>query len=678
MQENSAGPKVSRLLYDAYHLVLDYHQAIEVSAVQIYHSALVFIPNCSLLRAYEHELPAIRMTTPRTNDWDATLLVFEGHKNPVNMVSISYEKSRVASASDDGHVRIWDTFNGGQVSCLEGHDGPVRSVDYSSDSSRIVSGGSDMTIRVWDATTGFNICTLTGHTGAVNSVLYTSDGRNIVSGSDDASVRIWDALGNKHLVSLNGHSGAVTCLAFLVDDSRVLSGGMDSTICLWDMKTATAVKVIQCADAVLCLAVSPSREKPVFLSGSQDGAIAIRATNTLEEAGGFVGHTAGVKSVAFGVLGRKVVSGSADGTIRVWNATDKRCVAEYRGHSGPVECTRFTLDGACILSASADRSVRMWDAKIEGIHGSKDYIMTVKIPDDVEHIVSGSTNGKVALWKTSDSIPVYEVDAHRGMVYCVALSHDDKYIASASADQTICIFNLRDGTNFATFQGHTDEVYTVDFSSDTSLLVSSSKDGHVKIWDVHAKKLKRSFTPKGGVGVASFSPDGKLICTGAFDEGIHIWNTETGDEVAVLNEYPSGCLWVLFSPDGKWLASWFEDEAVKVWRVEGTKFEPSPHKEWRIDRQANTITFGEGVEWPEYDEISPSYKRHYLQEDGWIIFPRTGKRVCWVPPSRRQPWLRTLWWNRKGVFVTGSQAGGLTIIDLRSTIQYEFASKLLL
>jgi len=140
---------------------------------------------------------------------------------------------------------------------------------------------------------------------------------------------------------------------------------------------------------------------------------------------------------------------------------------------------------------------------------------------------------------------------------------------------------------------------------------------------------------------------------------IHIWNTETGDQVAVLNEYPNGCLWVQFSPNGKWLASWFEDEAVKVWRIEGTKFKPSLHKEWRIDRQTNATESGE-VELSEYDDISPSYRGHYLQKDGWIILPRTGKRICWVPPSRRQPWLRTLWVNRNGVFVTGSQAGGLT------------------
>ena len=596
-------------------------------------------------------------------------MVFEGHRSPVNEVSISQEGSRAASASDDGHIRVWDMSNGGQVSCLEGHDGPVKSVEYSPDSLYIVSGGSDMKIGIWDAVTGFKMATFAGHEGSINAAIFSSDGRKVVSASNDSTVRIWDVLGNKHLASLQGHSGAVTCVTFLSDGSRILSGSADSTIRLWDMKTTSMVEVLHCVDAVLCLATSPSREKPIFLSGFQNGVITVWDADTLKEIGHLVGHTAEVKSVSFNANGTRVVSGSADGTLRIWTTANRTCVAEYCGHSGPVESVKFSPDGARTLSASADRTLRMWDASVEAIRGSKDYIMAVEIPDDLEYIVSGSTNGKVALWKTTDGSLVYKVDVHRGNIHCLALPDDHRLVASASADHTIRILYMKDGTNFAALEGHTDEVYTVEFSSDDSLLVSASQDGRANIWDVATKKLKRSLIHNDGIGVASFSPDDKLVCTGTLDDAIHIWNTETGDQVAVLKEYPSPILWVLFSPNGKWLVSWFEDEAVKVWKVWGTNFEPWPHQEWRLDRQANITNSSEtGKELVKYDDLVPSDERHYLQEDGWVTLPRTGKRICWVPPSRRQPWLRTLWVTRKGLFVTGSQAGNPTIIDLTSTL----------
>ena len=658
---------IFHLMYDGYRLVLDFHNAINVSAVQVYHSALVFIPKCPLLHAYEHELPTIRMTSPRTEEWDASLLVLEGHRSSVNMVSFSREGSRAASASDDGHVRIWDTSNGTQVSCFEGHKGAVKSVEYSPDSSYIVSGGVDATVRIWDAITGFNISTLIGHEGNVNSVTFSSDGRNVVSGSEDKTLRIWDALENKHLATLNGHSGAVSCVAFLVDGSQILSGSMDSTIRLWDMKTKSTVKVLQCADAVLSFVASSSPQNLLFVPSSQNGDITIRDVATFKEIGHLVGGGAAVKSVAFSPQANKVVSGSLDGTIRVWNATSGSCVAEHRGHSGPVQCTRFSPDGTRILSSSADHTIRLWDAGIEGVWGSKEYVNTVQIPDDVEHLVSGSTDGKIALWKTSDGSLVYEVDVHQGIIHYMALTHDDKLVASASADHTINILNTHSGSNVARLEGHTDEVYTVRFSSDDTLLVSASEDAQVNIWDISTKKVKRSLTHSAGVGVATFSPDDKFICSGTQDGAIHIWNVESGDRVAILQDYPEPILWVTFSPNGQWLACWYEDEAVKAWKVEGTTFHDWPVREWRLDRRSdNSRSPKDGKEPVKYEDLLPADEPHYLQEDGWVTFPHNGKRICWVPPSRRQPWLRTLWETRRGLFTTGSQAGTITIVDLRS------------
>jgi len=607
------------------------------------------------------------MTSPRTEEWDASLLVLEGHKSSVNMVSFSQKGGRAASASDDGRVCIWDTSNGAQVSCFDGHVGAVKSVEYSPDSSHLVSGGFDATIRIWDAITGFNIFTLIGHKGSVNFSTFSSDGCKVASGSDDNTVGIWDVQENKQLASLNGHSGPVTCLAFLASNSQILSGSMDSTLRLWDTNTKGTLKVLRCADAVLCLSVYSSPQKSTILSGSQNGVIAIRNVDTLEEIGHFVGGAAAVKSLSFSSQVNKVVSGSSDGTIRLWDPASGSCVAEYRGHSGPVECTRFTPDGTHILSSSTDRTIRLWDATIEGVQGSEDYAMVIQIPNHIEHIVSGSTHGKVVLWKTDDGSLVYEVDVHHGTILSLAFTHDDKLIASASADHTICILNTDDGSNVAVLKGHTDEVYTVQFSSDDTLLVSASPDAQVIVWDVSMKKPRNSLTHSAAVGVASFSPDDKLICSGTLDGEIHIWNVETGDRVAILKEYPCPILWVLFSPDGRWLTSWFEDEAVKVWKVEGTNFQIWPHHDWRLDRRTDSSS-GEEKGLVKYGDLLPADELHYLQEDGWVTLPHTGKRICWVPASRRQPWLRTLWESRKGIFATGSQAGTLTIVDLRSTL----------
>ena len=51
---------------------------------------------------------------------------------------------------------------------LKGHTGGVTSVAFSPDGKRLASAGEDGTVKVWDAATGQEILTLKGHTGRVN------------------------------------------------------------------------------------------------------------------------------------------------------------------------------------------------------------------------------------------------------------------------------------------------------------------------------------------------------------------------------------------------------------------------------------------------------------------------------------------------------------------------------
>src|SRR5262249_49244429 len=57
---------------------------------------------------------------------------------------------RLASASHDRTVRVWDLLAAAEVGCFVGHEAVVGPLAFSADGKRLVSGGWDTTILVWD------------------------------------------------------------------------------------------------------------------------------------------------------------------------------------------------------------------------------------------------------------------------------------------------------------------------------------------------------------------------------------------------------------------------------------------------------------------------------------------------------------------------------------------------
>ncbi|KAK3307177.1 NACHT domain-containing protein [Chaetomium strumarium] len=106
---------------DACRFILYHKWAIENSPLQVYASGLVFSPVGSITRDQfknEESKWIIRKPTMADN-WSACLQTLEGHSDWVNSVAWSPDASRLASASRDKTVKIWDPTTGQCMATLE-------------------------------------------------------------------------------------------------------------------------------------------------------------------------------------------------------------------------------------------------------------------------------------------------------------------------------------------------------------------------------------------------------------------------------------------------------------------------------------------------------------------------------------------------------------------------------
>ena len=138
---------------------------------------------------------------PLTSSFEATLAPPAG----IRSIAFSPDGTRIAAASQDRVVRVWNTatgellrtfepqgfvhFNQGKT-FIEPIALPQLAIDFSPDGTKIATAGADRIVRVWDLATGKELQNLQGHRMSITGLAFL-DANRVVSCSLDGTTRVW-------------------------------------------------------------------------------------------------------------------------------------------------------------------------------------------------------------------------------------------------------------------------------------------------------------------------------------------------------------------------------------------------------------------------------------------------------------------------------------------------------
>jgi WD40 repeat protein/tRNA A-37 threonylcarbamoyl transferase component Bud32 len=394
--------------------------------------------------------------------WDAstTALLGAGAHPRMTCLAWSPDSLRLATASSDGSIKIWDLSTGQATLALRGHAGGVNCLAWSEDGDRLASGGREAgydlsgtnqvtvwlnpprTVRVWDTHTGHELLILSGYKTEIRLLAWLSHDR-ILASSGNGVTRFWHTGTGQELRAL-----PLTALSWSPDGNLMagLRGIVDATT------GQTKIALESMPGVLLRMAWSPngrwiagqSQKRGVIVWDAATGQ-KVLTLNAVDE----------LESLSWAPEGERLAT--AGWRVQIWDTAHRRERFTLSPQRGDVASLAWTHDGRFLYAlhqGEQDRppKVTAWETltwqeatQPKESHGYQLVASKALSPDGLR-LADGSEEGTVTILDSKDERTMLTLRAGgSGRVRAIAFSPDGQLLA-ASQGNTVTIWDARNTT----------------------------------------------------------------------------------------------------------------------------------------------------------------------------------------------------------------------------------------
>jgi WD40 repeat protein len=206
----------------------------------------------------------------------------------------------------------------------------------------------------------------------------------------------------------------------------------------------------------------------------------------------------------------------------------------------------------------------------------------MQFSSDNEVLAVRNRNGAVQVWNwrrrelifpTASQLAAYATGGTttNGLIFepnaRLQFTPDSHSLAVVQADGTMRVFALANGSEQQHFTLEKPPFNLLRFSpaGDRFCLVHAESDEHVQLHRASDGQLLKTFSIETGGFNVAWHPDGKRLVTGGSDQKLHLWDVDTGNELASFSGHQSVVSFVAFSHNGNLIASASWDGTTRMW-----------------------------------------------------------------------------------------------------------------